>query len=147
MKNLQNITNAARLDLTKRLRAFTLIEMLIAVTLVLLMMVLFAEIFSLAADSMNLQRGISENDQQVRTLTTVLRSDLQKRTFRNLVPFFPGESPDDENSSYSFGNRAGYFYLSTNDPVNGRDNVLQFTVRSTERDGDPNDTPDRKSVV
>jgi type II secretory pathway pseudopilin PulG len=141
MINLQNITSAARRKRTNNFRAFTLIEMLIAVTLVLLMMVLFAEIFSLAADSMNLQRGISENDQQVRTLTTVLRSDLQKRTFRNLVPFFPGESPDDENSSYSFGNRAGYFYLSINDPVNGRDNVLQFTVRSTERDGDPNDTP------
>lgn len=141
MNSIQKTMSPARLDRTGHFRAFTLIEMLIAVTLVLLMMVLFAEIFSLAADSMNLQRGISENDQQVRTLTTVLRNDLQKRTFRNCVPFFPGESIDDENSSYSFGNRAGYFYLSTNDPVNGRDNVLQFTIRSTERDGDPNETP------
>lgn len=141
MNNIQKTISASRLARTSHLRAFTLIEMLIAVTLVLLMMVLFAEIFGLAADSMNLQRGISENDQQVRTLTTVLRNDLQKRTFRNCVPFFPGESIDDENSSYSFGNRAGYFYLSINDPVNGRDNVLQFTIRSTERDGDPNETP------
>jgi type II secretory pathway pseudopilin PulG len=141
MNNIQKNMSAARLNRTSHFRAFTLIEMLIAVTLVLLMMVLFAEIFSLAANSMNLQRGISENDQQVRTLTTVLRNDLQKRTFRNCVPFFPDESIDDENSSYSFGNRAGYFYISINDPANGRDNVLQFTIRSTERDGDPNETP------
>jgi len=109
-------------------RAFTLVEMLVAVTLVLLMMTLFGEIFGLATSSMDLQRAIAENDQQIRTLTTVLRSDLQKRTFRNVVPYYPLESQDD--ASMPFSDREGYFYISLNSSLNAVDNVLQFTVHS-----------------
>ena len=120
-------------------RAFTLVEMLVAMTLVLLMMTLFGEIFSLATGSMNLQRAIAENDQQIRTLTTVLRGDLQKRTFRNAVPFFPLENQDDPTTS--FHGREGYFYISLNSSNNAVDNVLQFTVRSTILDELIDDTP------
>ncbi|MDA1252789.1 MAG: type II secretion system protein [Planctomycetota bacterium] len=120
-------------------RAFTLVEMLVAMTLVLLMMTLFGEIFSLATGSMNLQRAIAENDQQIRTLTTVLRGDLQKRTFRNVVPFFPLENQDDPTTS--FHGREGYFYISLNSSNNAVDNVLQFTVRSTILDELIDDTP------
>lgn len=120
-------------------RAFTLVEMLVAMTLVLLMMTLFGEIFGLATGSMNLQRAIAENDQQIRTLTTVLRGDLQKRTFQNAVPFFPLESQDSPTTS--FHGREGYFYISLNSSNNAVDNVLQFTVRSTIVDELIDDTP------
>lgn len=120
-------------------RAFTLVEMLVAMTLVLLMMTLFGEIFGLATGAMNLQRAIAENDQQIRTLTTVLRGDLQKRTFRNAVPFFPLETQDDPTTS--FHGREGYFYVSLNSSNNAVDNVLQFTVRSTIVDELNDDTP------
>jgi prepilin-type N-terminal cleavage/methylation domain-containing protein len=110
-------------------QGFTLVEMLIAVTLVLLMMVLFAEIFGLASESMELQRAIADGDQNVRSVTTVLRSDLQKRTFRDVVPYSSLENLDFQTTPFS--NRQGYIYISLNDPDNATDNLLQFTVRST----------------
>lgn len=123
----------------KRRKAFTLIEMLVAATLVLLMMTLFGQIFGLATNSMNLQRAIAENDQQIRTLTTVLRGDFQKRTFRNIIPYYPLESQDDPTTP--FQGREGYFYLSLNSANNSVDNVLQFTVRSSIVDELLDDTP------
>lgn len=108
---------------------FTLIEMLISVTLVLLMMVLFAEIFTLASNSMTLQRAIADNDQQVRSFSSILRSDLQKRTYRLVTPYSPLESIDFQ--TLPFEDRSGYVYISLNDPDNAVDNLLQFTVRST----------------
>lgn len=106
--------------------AFTLIEMLVASALVVLMMTIFAQVFQMASGSMSSQRAISENDQQVRTFTTVMRSDLQKRTFRQMVPFFPRE--DYTVNEASFSNRRGYFYVSENDLNHTGDGVLQFTV-------------------
>jgi prepilin-type N-terminal cleavage/methylation domain-containing protein len=127
-----------RINTPRVRRAFTLVEMLVAMTLVLLMMTLFGEIFGLATGAMNLQRAIAENDQQIRTLSTVMRGDLQKRTFRNSIPFFPLESQDDPTTS--FNGREGYFYISLNSTNNAVDNVLQFTVRSTILDELKDDT-------
>jgi prepilin-type N-terminal cleavage/methylation domain-containing protein len=107
-------------------RGFTLIEMLVSVTLVLLMMTMFASIFQMATNSVSVQRGIAKNDQRTRTLTTIIRSDFQKRTFRYGFPFYPGE--DSATSPTPFGNRSGYVYISTNDPANGLDDLIQFTV-------------------
>jgi prepilin-type N-terminal cleavage/methylation domain-containing protein len=119
-------------------RGFTLIEMLISVALVLLMMVLFAEIFGLASESMTLQQAIADGDQQVRSFTTVFRSDIQKRTFQTLVPFDNQEDP--ELAGVPFSDRQGYLYISLNDPENATDNLLQFTVRSTIVDENSDDT-------
>lgn len=112
-----------------RFRAFTLVEMLISVTLVLLMMVLFAEIFGLASESMTLQRALADNDQQVRSFSTIIREDLKKRTFRDVIAYDPRE--DDNFEAIPFSGRDGYFYISLNDPDDATDNVLQFTVRSS----------------
>lgn len=120
-------------------RAFTLIEMLISVTLVLLMMVMFAEIFGLASDSMTLQRSLADNDQKVRAFTTVMRADLHKRTFQRVVPFHPLESVDVQ--SELFEPRRGYIYISLNDPANAVDNLLQFTALTTIRLEDSDETP------
>ena len=66
---------------------FTLVEMLVAVTLVLLMMALLGEVFSIATDTVSTHRGLAENDQRARILQTVLDRDVKTRTFRDLVPF------------------------------------------------------------
>lgn len=105
---------------------FTLVEMLIAVTLVLMMMMLFAEIFELASDSMTLQMALADNDQQVRTVTTLLRADLQKRTFKKLVPYYFNEAIGDPGTSFS--GRKGYFFASWNSMASSGDNLLQWTV-------------------
>ena len=107
---------------------FTLVEMLVSVTLVLLMMSMFAQIFSVATSSVTKQRVISENDQKARSISTVIRADVAKRTFTYPFPFYPGE--DSATSPTPFGSRAGYIYLNTNDPSSFSDDILQFTVDS-----------------
>ena len=128
--------------LQKNRQGFTLIEMLVAAALVVLMMTIFAEVFQMASGSMTLQRTISENDQQVRTITTIMRGDLQKRTFRTLVPFYPREDFN-ESDQYGipFDARQGYFYVSSNDINNSVDNLLQFTVDASIRTETSDETP------
>lgn len=109
---------------------FTLVEMLVSVALVLLMMVLFAEIFQIASGSITNQRGISENDQRARMLTTLIQSDLNKRTFQNLIPLDPTEYVPGIKLS-DFSDRRGYLVFSENDPNNDTDDVMQFTVDAT----------------
>lgn len=108
---------------------FTLVEMLVSVGLVLLMMLLFTEIFQIATSSITAQRGLSENDQRARMLTTMIQSDLNKRTFQHLVPFDPSEGPTTNLSAFSA--RRGNFIISENDPDNDTDDLIQFTVDST----------------
>ncbi len=119
--------------------AFTLVEMLVSVTLVLLMMTLFASIFQMATGTMGKQRAISEQDQRARALTTVIRKDLQHRTSRYPFAFYPGE--DSATSPTPFTNRSGYFYISTNDPNSGLDDLIQFTVSADILSEDPDGTP------
>ncbi len=111
---------------------FTLVEMIVSVALVLLMMVMFAEIFQIASSSISLQRGLSENDQRARMLTTLLQSDLNKRSFQNLVPLTHSELltvPPPKSSDFTA--RRGYFMISENDPANDTDDSIQFTVDAT----------------
>ncbi len=112
----------------ERRTGFTLVEMLVSVTLVLLMMTMFASIFSIATDSVSKQRGIAENDQRARSLATVIRSDVQHRTLRYPLAYYPSENS--ATSPTSFGNRSGYLYISTNHSASGLDDVVQFTVSS-----------------
>lgn len=129
---------------------FTLIEMIVSVALVLLMMLMFTEIFQILSGSMTTQRGISENDQRERLLVTVLQADLDNRTFQYLLPFanykdftspintWPN-SQDPRSPEYYKAHRRGYFYISENDPDDDTDDILQFTVS---RFSDPNQDDD-----
>lgn len=124
---------------------FTLVEMLVSVTLVLLMMVMFGEMFQLASGSVSRQRIMADNDQNVRTFATVLRADLDKRTMRNVSAFFPGELA--ANPGTPFGPRRGYFYVSTNNngydgtPTDHTDDLLQWTIQSTVSIRNSDETP------
>lgn len=123
----------------KRRAAFTLVEMLVSVALVLLLMTMFATIFQMATATMGKQRGISENDQRARVISTVVRKDFQHRTFRNVLPFYPGE--DSATSPTSFSNRVGYIYISTNNAYTGLDDLIQFTVNANILAEDTDSTP------
>lgn len=118
---------------------FTLIEMLISVGLVVLMMSLFASIFQMASGSISTQRAIAENDQRARALVMLLRGDLDKRTFRNMIPYLPGEDPND--SPIRFGDRQGYFFVSEGLAASDTDDSVQFTVRSTITRSNRDETP------
>jgi len=100
-----------------------------AVTLVLIMMTMFAEVFQLAGGSVTKQRTLADNDQNSRTLVTILKRDLDQRTFRSLVPFYANEPIGITRSDAGTDN--GYFYLSNNYLGDFTDDVLQFTMDST----------------
>jgi type II secretory pathway pseudopilin PulG len=110
----------------KNRTAFTLVEMLISVGLILLMMTMFATIFSMATESVSKQRAIADNDQKTRMLMTIVREDLKNRTFKYIFPYTAGEDTSTSLSSKE-KKRDGYFYVSCNDLKSGTDDILQFT--------------------
>ncbi len=107
--------------------------MLISVTLVLMMMLMFAEIYGIAQQTITTQKGIAENDQKARLLTQILHRDLNTRTFRSVYPFRREPSPDfatvSDQTAQLIELRKGYFSISENDPDNDTDDVLQLTVQ------------------
>lgn len=124
---------------TERLRqrpassGFTLVEMLVATGLVVLIMSLFAQIYSSAIGMLTQQRAMGNNDQKARVLSEILRNDLKYMTYRQTAPEYgtavgivPLALGDEE--IYDADNQKGYFYYSENDPLNPTDDVLQFTV-------------------
>ena len=122
-------------DTAARRSAFTLVEMLVAVALVLLMMSLFAEVFTLATGTMSRQKGLSENDQRARMVATLLGSDFRKRSFRDVVPFVTGTSQASLDLEPAELKR-GYFQYSENDPDNDTDDVLRLTIDTTQNQQD-----------
>ncbi|WP_010588026.1 PulJ/GspJ family protein [Schlesneria paludicola] len=108
------------------IRGFTLIEMLISVALVLVVMLLFTQIFQIATESLSKQRGLAENDQRARMLATIVRNDLAKRTFQDVIPFVNGQ----DTTLLDLTRRSGYFYYAENNPADDTDDVLQFTSQS-----------------
>lgn len=117
-------------------RGFTLIELLVAVGLTMMLMLIFSQIYQMAAGTISTQKGLRRNDQRARTASTILRNDLKNRTFINLVPFFPGQNTSSA-TGYESGNRLGYFSISENDPNDPTDDVLSFTVAIPEASSQP----------
>ncbi len=111
--------------------AFTLPEMLVAVGLMLLVMSMFAEIFSLAVTAMTTQVGLAKNDQRARTAFIVIDNDLKRMSYRpidgqqGIVPLVPGLRYKGEDAAPQ---QQGYIYYSENNPLDDTDDVLQFTI-------------------
>ena len=113
---------------------FTLVELLVAVGLVALMMLLFAQVFQLAAGSLTQQKGMAELDQRERMAITLIRGDLRQRSFRILSPFVATGSAADTSVTTDMDLRRGYFSISENDPDDHTDDVLQFTIEQDPTD-------------
>src|ERR1700722_11301202 len=105
-------------------RGFTLIEVLVVLALTLIMMAAFAQIFSMTGTFVTKQKGIGENDQAARILTTVIKADLASRTMRYVAPFHPNMAALGTTET----SRTGYFEYSENNPLDDTDDVLQFTI-------------------
>lgn len=122
----------------KTQRGFTLVEMLVATALVVVMMLMFAQVFQTASGLVSNQKGMAEQDQNVRTMTILLRGDMKSRTFMDVVPFVddqdtsnaavPGYN-DAKEKGYDAEYRKGFFSISENDPDDGTDDVLHLTIR------------------
>lgn len=118
-------------------QGFTLVEMLVAVGLVMLMMVMFAEVFSIATKSMSKQRGVAENDQKARMLNVLIRGDLATMSYLQADAFkekgiralgsVDGKS---SNSSKLSPYVQGYFFIAENNVNDQTDDVLQFTINT-----------------
>jgi len=118
---------------------FTMVEMLVAVTLVLIMMMMFAEVFEIASGMHHRVRGLARNDQRARIMQNIIESDIRKRTFRHMVPFARNETG--YGRDLRLGERQGYLYISENNPNDDSDDVLQLTIRSTILRTDSDPTP------
>lgn len=120
----------------QRPSGFTLVEMLVAVTLVLLMMTIFAGIFQSATGSISKMKGFAENDQKARMLDTILRTDLVNRSMTKVYPWVPGTSAATFDPLYQSApyepdelvERQGYFHYSDGQPDDDTDDVLQWTT-------------------
>ena len=124
-------TTTATATVSKHTTGFTLVEMLVSVTLVLMMMMMFGEIFEIASGIHVKVRGITRNDQRTRILIQTLRSDLDKRTMRHATPFRQNEHLITNLADRDLDNRQGYFSVSENTPNSDLDDVLQFTARTS----------------
>lgn len=91
----------------------------------------FARIFVEATESLSKQRGIAENDQRGRLLTTTIRGDLDARTFRDVFPFRANE--DTRQLGHSISRRSGYLEIDEGDPADPTDDVLSFTTSANIR--------------
>ncbi len=111
---------------------FTLVEMLVATALVVVMMLLFAQVFQTASGLISNQKGMAELDQNVRTMTTLLRGDIGQRTFRDIVPFPSGPGVDTNTHPELMPLRRGFFYIAENDFDNPADDVLHLTIKVDE---------------
>jgi len=137
-------TRASTLRHVAHRGGFTLVEMLVASGLVVLIMTMFAQIYSTAIGTMTEQRAMGSNDQKARILSDLIHRDLKNRTYRQadygpgspagIVPLMPGDPLIDSAS------QRGYFYLSENDPLDPTDDVLQFTVQVSD------EVPDDKYI-
>ncbi len=123
MKSMNRFATSPRRHLRNQTAGFTLVEVLVTLALTMIMMLLFAQIFQIAGNFVTRQKGIGENDQSARILTTVLKTDLQARTMRLLAPYHPSMQALPNDST-----QQGYFYCSENNPMDDTDDVLQFTI-------------------
>ncbi len=106
---------------------FTLVEMIVAIGLLMLIMVLFAQIMGLASGIVTKHRGIVTLDQKARIAFTLLDGDL-KRTSLRPNPGANGLEALVRSSDLLDDGQQGYLYISENDPDDQTDDVLQFTV-------------------
>ena len=115
---------------------FTLIEVLLAVTLGLVLMLGVVQMFAMVGNFVTGSQGLMELDQKVRSAQIMLQNDLVRYTAKMTVPADPnsgfGYFRIDENSTTvaatSQDARLSDFYNSLTGIVGDHDDVLTFTI-------------------
>ncbi len=113
---------------------FTLVELLVSVALITLIMVMMVQVFRVSTTLISAQKGLAENNQRARLFTTMMRADIGRRTFRDVIPFAPGQltsvvgTPPGPATGYNGALRQGFFSISENDPLNPVDDVLHLSI-------------------
>lgn len=117
-----------RRSLNTKRGGFTLVELLVSVTLALIILGMFGYVYEKATSTYSKNKGIRRNDQRSRMLSTVIKGDIRNRSFKDVVPFWPTQNTSAATPGYNADERRGYFTISENDPNNPTDDVLQFTT-------------------
>ena len=115
---------------------YTLIEILLAVTLGLILMLGVVQMFAMVSNFVTNSQGLMELDQKVRSAQIMLQNDLARYTAKMTVPADPnsgyGYFRIEENSSTvattSPDTRLSDFYSSLTGIVGDNDDVLTFTI-------------------
>jgi type II secretory pathway pseudopilin PulG len=104
-------------------RGVTLVEMLVVVALVVLMMLILVQIFQAALGAMSVSRTTQELDVVLRSIDSMIRSDLSGVTAKMTPPNDPAL-------------KSGYFEYMENAPADAQgedtDDVLAFTTKAPE---------------
>ncbi|MGL5094279.1 MAG: PulJ/GspJ family protein, partial [Planctomycetia bacterium] len=106
-----------RTNINARRRGLTLVEMLVAVSLSLLMFVLFTTLFVSGSDAVRMSRGMAEVDQKMRGFMTLLRNDLQHVDVGNDGRYLTSPSPGDLFRGLYGEPPHGYFLIEENIPA------------------------------
>ncbi len=91
----------------------TLVEMLIVVALTVLLMSIIAEVFVLASETLSQLKSISDVNQKIRNVESVIRLDLGNRTIREVQP------PVEKRSSWMNGPDNAWGRSGVDDDGNG----------------------------
>ncbi|MBQ2621880.1 MAG: hypothetical protein IJF84_11130 [Thermoguttaceae bacterium] len=118
------------------LSGFTLLEVLLAVTLGLVLMLGVVQMFAMVGNFVTGSQGLMELDQKIRSAQIMLQNDLVRYTAKMTVPADlnsgAGYFRIDENSSTavttSQDTRLSEFYSNLSGIVGDNDDVLTFTI-------------------
>ncbi len=117
-------------------RGYTLIEILLAVTLGLVLMLGVVQMFAMVGNFVTGSQGLMELDQKIRSAQIMLQNDLVRYTAKMSVPADlnsgAGYFRIDENSSTTVttspDTRLSDYYSNLNGIVGDNDDVLTFTI-------------------
>jgi hypothetical protein len=119
---------ASRAIRPSRSRAFTLIEILVSLTITLMMMGAVVTLFQTMSDSVSGSRSIIELTERLRSCRNRLQADLQGATATMLPPLRPEN--DEGYFEYIEGPLRDLDWLNTTQIMGDNDDVLMFTVRT-----------------
>jgi prepilin-type N-terminal cleavage/methylation domain-containing protein len=135
---LAPVSRLLTLDSRPARRAFTLVEMLVSTAIILIMLLLFAQIFGTAVGTMREQQAMAQNDQKARSLENVLRNDFAKATYRQpRSKGVYGLVPLSATGPIDAARQRGFVYISENDVDDATDDVLHLTIDVRQNHRDP----------
>ncbi|MEZ6057751.1 MAG: hypothetical protein R3C01_13710 [Planctomycetaceae bacterium] len=127
---------------------FTLVEMLVSTLLVVIILLMFAQMFQSATGTMGQQRALALNDQRARLVSTVIRNDLANMTYgegailhaedlglsstaENLIELSRGIVPI-QNGDPVYADQRGFVRIDER----GSEDILHFTVMIDAQNGE-----------